>query len=311
MTKFSIIVPVYNVEKYIRNCLESIKNQTYDNYEVIVVNDGTKDNSQDIIDEYTNQDKRFKSYIKENGGLSDARNYGVSKACGDYLVFVDSDDTINKDLLNELNDEINKNDHKLDLIKFQIKVVDNKETIEKNEIFSYISGEEAFYKLIKSPLFVTAWSYAYRKEFFDQNKFLYSVGKIHEDFGLTPLVVIKANCVSSIEYAGYNYYIRQNSIMTSSKKEKMCDDIIYHFNQLLINIEKENISSNLKKVFKSYIANTLISKATILEGKKLNEYIIKLKELNVADLLLDDNIKRKIKKIVFKINPKLYIKKFL
>ena len=81
--KFSIVIPVYNVEKYIDKCLNSIINQTYKNFEVIIVNDGTKDNSQQIIDEYVKKDNRFKSYKKENGGLSDARNYGIKYATGD------------------------------------------------------------------------------------------------------------------------------------------------------------------------------------------------------------------------------------
>ena len=96
--KFSIVIPVYNVEKYIDKCLKSIINQTYDNFEVIVVNDGSPDNSQVIIDKYVKKDKRFKSYEKKNGGLSDARNYGLEYISGDYLLFIDSDDNIEKDL---------------------------------------------------------------------------------------------------------------------------------------------------------------------------------------------------------------------
>ena len=95
--KFSIIVPVYNVEKYLKRCLDSIQNQTYDNFEVIIVNDGSPDHSQEIIDEYVKHDDRFLSYQKENGGLSDARNYGVKYATGDYLLFVDSDDYVSSD----------------------------------------------------------------------------------------------------------------------------------------------------------------------------------------------------------------------
>ena len=91
----SIIVPVYNVEKYLDTCLTSLVNQTVDNYEILVINDGTKDNSQEIIDRYVAEypDTVF-SYIKENGGLSDARNYGLEKARGKYIAFIDSDDSI-------------------------------------------------------------------------------------------------------------------------------------------------------------------------------------------------------------------------
>ena len=89
--KVSVIVPVYNVEKYIRQCLESIINQTYKNLEIIVVNDGTKDNSMKIVEEYLS-DERIKVINKENGGIASARNRGIDEATGEYISFVDSDD---------------------------------------------------------------------------------------------------------------------------------------------------------------------------------------------------------------------------
>ena len=93
MKLLSIIVPVYNVEKYLDRCLNSLVKQKLDNYEVIVVNDGTKDNSQKIIDRYVKKyPKVFRSYIKKNGGLSDARNYGLKYAKGKYISFIDADD---------------------------------------------------------------------------------------------------------------------------------------------------------------------------------------------------------------------------
>ena len=98
MPKFSIVIPVYNVEDYIKECLDSIMNQTFKDYEVIVVNDGTKDNSMDIVKKY-----KVKTINQENGGLSAARNNGAKHAKGEYLLFIDSDDTIEPDLLKELN----------------------------------------------------------------------------------------------------------------------------------------------------------------------------------------------------------------
>ena len=91
--KYSIVVPVYNTEKYIRKCLDSIKNQTYTNYEVIIINDGSTDNSLEIINEYT-KNKKFKVYTTKNKGLSEARNNGVKHCTGDYILFIDSDDFV-------------------------------------------------------------------------------------------------------------------------------------------------------------------------------------------------------------------------
>lgn len=99
--KVSIIIPVYNVEKYIRQCLESVINQTYKNIEIIVINDGTKDGSMKIVEEYL-EDKRIKIINKNNGGLSSARNKGIEEATGEYIYFLDSDDWIEKDTIEVL-----------------------------------------------------------------------------------------------------------------------------------------------------------------------------------------------------------------
>ena len=90
--KYSIIVPIYNAEKYLRKCLDSLVNQTYSNYEIILVNDGSVDNSNVIIEEYAKKYNFIKSYTKENTGVADTRNYGISKVNADYMLFVDSDD---------------------------------------------------------------------------------------------------------------------------------------------------------------------------------------------------------------------------
>ena len=106
----SIIIPVYNVEKYIVECLESVVNQTYENLEIILVNDGSTDNSKEICLEYAQRDQRIKLYSKENGGLSSARNYGLSKVTGNYVFFLDSDDYLVTDTIeNLLNMLINTN----------------------------------------------------------------------------------------------------------------------------------------------------------------------------------------------------------
>lgn len=99
MPKISVVIPVYNVEKFLPRCLDSVLSQTFDDFEVICVNDGSPDNSEKILKQYENKDKRIKVFKKENGGLSDARNFGISKARGDYIFFLDSDDFIHKQTL--------------------------------------------------------------------------------------------------------------------------------------------------------------------------------------------------------------------
>ena len=315
MVKFSVIVPVYNVEKYLDGCLQSILNQTYQNYEVIIVNDGSVDGSQFIIDKYVNLDKRFKTFIKENTGVSDTRNFGVKKATGDYFIFIDSDDTINQDLLDELNKEIEQN-KEVDLIKYQIQVISGSNNkCNETELFSNLDGESAFARLLLNDLFVTPVTYAYRRKFWLLNNFSYAKGRIHEDYGLTPYVVIKAKNVSAISYIGYNYFIRENSIMTDNSKEKLLKknkDCLYHFDKLINMIRlDESISNDSKKLFNSYMANGLINRTVLLKGKLLKEYMKEIKVRNLYNYLIDDTIMRKLKKIFFRLFPRIYIKFFI
>ena len=134
MKKISVIIPVYGVEKYIRKCLESVVNQTYKNLEIIVVNDGTKDNSMEIVKEYL-EDKRIVIINKENGGISSARNAGLKIATGDYISFVDSDDWLELDLYKKLMIDLNDED----IIIFNYKVIDNKnlKVLKEKKFFNY------------------------------------------------------------------------------------------------------------------------------------------------------------------------------
>ncbi len=301
MPKFSIIVPVYNVEEYIDKCLKSIFNQTYKDFEVIVVDDGTEDNSMDIVNKYD------VIVVKEkNSGLSTARNNGVKKAKGEYLLFVDSDDYLEKDLLKNINDNLSDNP---DVLRFQIKEVDeDKETNYNEEGFDTTNGADAFNKISKYHYIENAWAYAINRKYYLDNNYKFKDGSYHEDFGLIPLVIIKANTVKSISYIGYNYRQRNNSIMNNNdyeKTKKKVKDFLNHYKYLIKEIDKLNIESS---VFKSYISNSLIIKICELKGNDYKEYKKVLKELNVYNNVLSDTLVRKIKKVFFKISPKLSIK---
>ena len=301
MPKFSIIVPVYNVENYIDECLSSIFNQSYKDFEVIVVDDGTEDNSMDIVNKYD------VIVVKEkNSGLSTARNNGVKKAKGEYLLFVDSDDYLEKDLLKNINDNLSDNP---DVLRFQIKEVDeDKETNYNEEGFDTTNGVDAFNKISKYHYIENAWAYAINRKYYLDNNYKFKDGSYHEDFGLIPLVIIKANTIKSISYIGYNYRQRNNSIMNNNdyeKTKKKVKDFLNHYKYLIKEIDKLNIESS---VFKSYISNSLIIKICELKGNDYKEYKKVLKELNVYDNVLSDTLVRKIKKVFFKISPKLSIK---
>ena len=302
--KFSIIVPVYNTEKYLKRCLDSIKSQTFKDYEVIIVNDGSTDNSSDIISKYP-----YKVINQENLGLSMARNNGVKASIGDYLIFLDSDDYIEKDLLKEINNSLSNSP---DLVRYQIKeVFDNEDNINYEETpFDNKNGVDAF-KFITNYHFVeNAWAYAIKREFYLKEKFSFKKGAYHEDFGLIPLVIIKSKIVNSINYVGYCYYQRDGSIMNDrdyDKTKKKVDDFYNHYLYLTKEINKTKLD---KTYFMSFISNSLILKITELKGKDYKKALKRLKKDKVFDNLLNNTFFRKIKNLLVKISPKLYYRRF-
>lgn len=293
MPKFSIIIPVYNVEEYIKECLDSVFNQTFEDYEVIVVNDGTKDNSMNIVKDYD-----VSIINQKNKGLSSARNTGVRYAKGEYLLFLDSDDYIEKELLENINNSLGNNP---DLVRYQGReVFENKIVDYPEEGFNNLNGVEAFKKITKYHFVEPAAFYIIKRSYYEEEKFKFIEGTYHEDFGLIPLVIIRSKVVNAIDYIGYNYRQRENSIMSSNDYEKVkkkVDDFYNHYKNL---IDKDD-----DKTYKSFLANSLILKITELKGKDYKEYKQLLKKDRVFDNVLADSAIRKIKKLCFRISPKL------
>lgn len=313
--KYSIIIPVYNVEKYIGRCLESILNQSYEKYEVIVVNDGSPDNSVDIINKYVKKDKRFKLFTKENGGLSDARNYGVKQASGDIIIFIDGDDYIDRDLLLKVNEEISIN-RDIEVVRYQLRLVNDSGLVLEQpgyKVFSGISSIDSYKTMLENNYVDVAWGYAYRKDFFVKNNFEYAKGRIHEDLGLTHLILVKANKISSIDYIGYNYVQREGSIInTYNRKQNLRKvyDILYHFdNYVKILNNDSSITKENKTLLLNYVTQAVLGCSRLLEGKDLKEYVKEVRKRRVYKLLPNKTKKDKIKRMVVKYFLNQYLKK--
>jgi glycosyltransferase involved in cell wall biosynthesis len=310
MTKYSILIPVYNGAKYIEKCLDSVLDQSYEDYEVIIVNDGSTDNTEEIIKRY--QSKRLRYYKKKNGGVSDARNYCISKVKSDYFTFVDSDDYISRDMLKVVDKEI---DDETEILSFNISVVSKCNDpiyMIRKPVFKELSGEKAIVKFIEeAELFDTPVSYIYKTSYFVENNFKYAVDRVHEDFGLTPVVIIKAKNVSSIGFNLYYYVLTDRSItrdISAENNARKAWDMLYHFDYLYLTVNSDfGISNNTKIIFNSYIANAIISKIKTLSGKNLRDYLSEIKSRKVYDLLLCDTFSRRVKKQVIKIIPRLYL----
>ena len=171
MPKFSIIIPVYNVEKYIKKCLDSVVNQTVKDYEVILINDGSTDNSMEIAKKYS-----FKIINQKNQGQSAARNHGIKEAKGDYIVFLDSDDTIEKDYLEKIEESLKD---KPDVIRIQAReTYETKDDIAyPEEGFDICNGVEAFEKICKYHFVDAVALYVVRREYYEKgSRFCVGIG---------------------------------------------------------------------------------------------------------------------------------------
>ena len=312
MIKVSVIVPIYNVEKQLAKCLDSLLNQTLKDIQIILVNDGSKDSSAEIAKKYVVKDPdRVLYFEKANGGLSDARNYGLKYATGEYISFVDSDDYITENLYTDL---LPYMEQKYDMIKFKIAKVDEQgNVLEKNytPLFEEKSGEEAFDILYKADVMTeVAWGYLYKRDFFRRNKFEFTKGKYHEDFGLIPLILLKADKVASVDVFGYNYVQTQKSITRGNTEitYKRALDLLYFYDEMVKKIKEYKISEKSKENIKIYYANCIILEVNNLKGKEQKQFIKEIRKRKLANNIKARDVKQFIKKILLKINIKLYLK---
>lgn len=253
----SIVIPVYNVEKYLEKCLQSVQNQTYNHFEVILVNDGSTDSSLSICEKFVNQDKRFSVLSKENGGLSSARNFGIKKAKGSFITFVDSDDYIVKDYLSHLVDGI-KSETSIVCSKFFLvdekgNLLTKKEAPEKKSEVVSIEGSIKIF-LLQNGYDHSAWGKLYPVSFFETISF--PEGKLYEDMGTTYKLLKLASEVVFLDAYDYAYSQRPNSIMNSSFNLKKLDiiemvhemenDILAQFPNLACQIKNRAFAAEMK-----------------------------------------------------------------
>lgn len=313
MPKISVIVPVYNTEKYIEKCLKSLDSQTMKDFEVVIVNDGSKDESERAIKNYMRRTRMNIKYLKkENGGLASARNYGVERASGKYISFLDSDDYLDKDTFYLLEQYIDKD---IDLIKFKMKTVNEKEEVlEKLDgpVFDECTGEEAYKKLCTTDKYMDpACIYLYRREFFVENNFKYKL-RYHEDFGLTSLIIVQAKTFVSTDVFGYNYLQTEESLTRAkdyNKDIERAKDMLAHYDNMIPTVNAyTNISAETKALVKRYYTNSVILKANKLKGKERKQYIKEIKNRFMYRNIKPENLKQKLKRILLKYSVNLYLK---
>lgn len=234
----SIVTCVYNSEKYLDKCFESIKNQSYTDFEVIVVNDGSTDKSQIIIDKYKKNDHRFKSYYQNNSGQAIARNNGINYSKGDYIVFVDSDDEIEENYLKNLSIIIEKN---LDFGFSKIKRIFDKKPNYLEKHFSYIhsfsTDESSIYEKpeLLTKIMNAPYAKIVRKKFLIDNDIYFYPGKLYEDFLFTQSILLSNPKMMSVNDDSYLYYVHSGTTMTANghRAFEMLDvfDSVLHFSE--------------------------------------------------------------------------------
>lgn len=297
--KFSIVVPVYNVEKCLHRCVESITNQTYSDIEIILVDDGSTDSCPKICDELAKNDNRIIVIHKKNGGLSDARNSGMKIARGDYIILVDSDDYIETDTCMEL---LRFTKSKPDVILVDAIINNGSEMLVHPMFNGLLTGQDYLkfaYKKGMAPM--AAVLNVYSNSFLKTNRLRFKKGIFHEDEEFTPRVFLCANSVVYSRIKSYHYIIRNDSITTQKDKRKNADDLYSSF--LSLGKRYHSISD---RELRRYLTDSLSFKYLSLfqEGKLYqygSMYLHRFFVLKNARLP-----KTVLKALLYSFSPKLY-----
>ena len=283
MPKVSIIVPVYQVEKYLKKCLDSLVNQALQDIEILVINDGSPDGSQIIIDEF--QEKYpliIKSFIKENGGLSDARNFGLDRATGEFIGFVDSDDEVTKIMFEEMYSLAKKHDAEMVICNLQKVDQDGNITQKLTQIPNMpekINLRENF--SVFSDLSYFACNKIFRSELFNNKRF--KKGVHFEDIQLIPQLLLDCKTIAQTQNYHYQYLERTDSITKTHTRKGL--DILKAVEEVNVAFEKSQYSTK-KLELKNF---------NILEGVyTFLAYLAFVKDKN--DYREMENVLRKFKK---------------
>lgn len=315
MEKISVIIPVYNVKKYLKRCLDSVINQTYKNIEIILVNDGSTDNSLKICEDYQKKDKRIIIINQKNSGLSAARNKGLDIAKGKYICFIDSDDYVTCDYVFYLYKLIKKDNFDFSACSTKL-IINNIYTDNYDEEIIYeLDPKEALKLLLdnNNKITLSAWGKLYKKEIFKNIK--YPVGKIYEDIETTGNIILNSKKIIYSTAPKYNYCIRNDSI--SNKKYNINDlDRITNSKDLREKIIKKY--PDLKIYTDYFYLNNLIAicNKQLFSNIYISDQIIDAKreiKNNIITILFNKTYLfiKKIQFILFLLNVKLYKKVYL
>ena len=259
--KFSIIVPVYNVQQYLCECVDSILKQNFKNYELLLVDDGSTDASSSICDDYARHNQFVRVFHKQNGGLSDARNYGMQRANGDYLIFIDSDDYISDGCLEKFNDTLS---FETDVLITRLTQVFPEKTINKDDDILKIVGQnlnrQQAIKWIMSDSQNTwpAQKYIVSRSFINDNNITFKKNFLHEDVDWTCRLCLYGKRFLADDHLWYFHRMNRTGSITSTKKPKNVIDVIEIAYDLIIGKDASIINQELSIVEKKQVVDRLM-----------------------------------------------------
>lgn len=271
MPEVSVIVPVYNVEKYLGKCLNSLVNQTLENIEIIIVNDGTKDNSEEIIKKFIDKYPQKIVYLKkENGGLSDARNYGIPYAKGEYIAFLDSDDYVEKDMYKEM---------------YELAKKENSDMVECDFLWEYpnkiredigqvYNGKKEMLEKVR----VVAWNKLIRRSILEKTQIQFPKGLRYEDVEFTYKLIPHLNKVSFLKKPYIHYIQRENSISNVQNERtkeifEVLDNVINYYKK---NNFYDEYKDELEYVYTRYLLCSSLLRMVKIKDKEIRKNMLKI-----------------------------------
>lgn len=312
--KISVIIPVYNVERYIGRCIESVINQTYSNIEIILVDDGSPDHCPELCDEFAQKDSRIKVIHKKNGGQSSARNAGIECAQGEYIFFLDSDDYLKENALEVLyNSLISSNTAKVAIcgISF-VKGFESQEidqcTISDLEIWSESQYWTHYFSEDTYLYCIALWNKLYAREIFDELRF--PEGRISEDEATAHLIMGKATQCVCLSECLYNYCQRNDSETGRKYNIRLLDSVDAYLERTEYLIEKgyykfadESFARIVGLLYRFYIApETMVKENYQIYKEKKTQYFHYLKHIIIKPI----SLKTKILATIYCLNEDLY-----
>ncbi len=301
MIRFSIIVPVYNVKPYLRQCIDSVLHQTYGNFELILVDDGSTDGSGEICDQYAKEDLRTVVLHQENGGPSKARNMGIKIAAGDYLVFLDSDDFWERtDALAMMREEISKYHPDVLLIKSS-KYLQDSDRLEANldkRSSSDLMGKNYAEQLkycVEAQLFDTcAWNKVFSMRMIENDELLFTEGIIAEDIDWTARLSLAATSLAILEKPVHVYRKGRVGAITSTLKYKNLVDTKESIERCIVYVKDRELSDCMKEAYYGYVAYRYVIWLAEYEAVSDERKKCLLKEMLGLKWLLKYSLNRKV-----------------